>query len=291
MTDGMSWVLAISSADRADLVQALLMVLLVAAGLSILIRLAHKYVFVGKPIPPDKVDDRSVDGLDLVAGFVGAFMLPLSLLGILVGPDVSSDMAPVAAAHLFAAAVLVAYILVRSRTGSFWGDPRRMGRHVWSAAKALLAVYPILLAVGFFAGWLVELITGNPVEMQNVVRPFLEAKQDHRSLVLMTLYALVGAPVLEEVVFRGVMLRYIRKKMTEGGWTKAFFPGLPVLVSAAIFGLVHGQPVPMAVTAVLGVVLGVVLEKTGSVFPCILLHMMFNGISLVIIFHQRLVGA
>jgi membrane protease YdiL (CAAX protease family) len=55
----------------------------------------------------------------------------------------------------------------------------------------------------------------------------------------------------------------------------------PVVVSAAIFGLAHiGQgpaPIPLFL---FGLALGYVYRKTGSIMPCIVLHMLLNGFSM-----------
>lgn len=56
------------------------------------------------------------------------------------------------------------------------------------------------------------------------------------------------------------------------------------LVSALIFGIVHGNPVQMFFASILGLVLGWVYYRTGSLLPCMLMHFINNGTS-VLLFH------
>ena len=55
----------------------------------------------------------------------------------------------------------------------------------------------------------------------------------------------------------------------------------PILGSAALFGLAHFGQGPAPFTLFLfGIALGYLYYKTGSVFPCIVLHMLLNGFSM-----------
>lgn len=66
---------------------------------------------------------------------------------------------------------------------------------------------------------------------------------------------------------------------SESSWlTDSYWP---ILLSAALFGLAHaGQgpaPIPLFV---FGLVLGYLYRKTGSIIPCIVLHMLLNAFSM-----------
>ena len=61
-------------------------------------------------------------------------------------------------------------------------------------------------------------------------------------------------------------------------------PAWAILASALIFGLVHGNPVQMFFASILGVVLGWVYYRTGSLLPGMLMHFINNGMS-VLLFH------
>ena len=79
----------------------------------------------------------------------------------------------------------------------------------------------------------------------------------------------VVAPVVEELIFRGLVLNRLSRAMP--GW-------LAVALSAAVFGACHGHPVWFGYAFVLGAVFGFVALRTGSILPTILGHLVFNGI-------------
>lgn len=83
------------------------------------------------------------------------------------------------------------------------------------------------------------------------------------------LAVVVVAPVVEELIFRGLIMTRLSKAMP--GW-------LAVLLSAAIFGVCHGHPVWFAYAFVLGLLFGLMDWRAGSVWPSILGHMAFNAI-------------
>lgn len=79
----------------------------------------------------------------------------------------------------------------------------------------------------------------------------------------------VVAPVLEEFIFRGLVLNRLSRVMP---WW------LAVVLSAAVFGACHGHPVWFCYAFVLGSVFGFIVLRTGSIVPTILAHVVFNGI-------------
>lgn len=79
----------------------------------------------------------------------------------------------------------------------------------------------------------------------------------------------VAAPIVEEVIFRGLILGSLHRVMP--GW-------LAVLLSAAVFGACHGQWVWMGYAFVLGLVFGLMRLHSGSILPSMLCHLVFNAI-------------
>jgi membrane protease YdiL (CAAX protease family) len=86
---------------------------------------------------------------------------------------------------------------------------------------------------------------------------------------------IVIAPIAEEVLFRGFLYGKLRARMPV--W-------VAVLLTSALFGLLHGQwNVGLDVFA-LSIVLCSLREVTGSIWSGILLHMLKNSIAFFIIF-------
>ena len=87
------------------------------------------------------------------------------------------------------------------------------------------------------------------------------------------LAVMLVAPVVEEFIFRGLIMTRLSRAMP--GW-------LSVLLSAAIFGICHGHPVWFAYAFLLGVVFGLMDWRAGSIWPSVLGHITFNAIGQLI---------
>jgi uncharacterized protein len=104
--------------------------------------------------------------------------------------------------------------------------------------------------------------------------------------VLTVVVAVVVAPIAEELVFRGILFRSLRDH--RGFWLGAG-------VSSLLFGLVHFVPAPWQDTVLLqctmvftGLALAAIYEWRGNLLSCIVTHMSFNtiGIILILAAHQ-----
>ena len=87
------------------------------------------------------------------------------------------------------------------------------------------------------------------------------------------LSAVIAAPIVEEVIFRGVVLGSLRK----------VFPAwwVSVLISAVIFGAYHRNPVAIVYASVMGIIAGIVYEKKRNLLFPIILHMANNFMGLL----------
>ncbi|MFA5366943.1 MAG: type II CAAX endopeptidase family protein [Dehalococcoidia bacterium] len=90
---------------------------------------------------------------------------------------------------------------------------------------------------------------------------------------MLGLFAIVVAPVAEELFFRGFMLP---------GISKRFGKGWGIVISAFIFSLVHLQPGALVPIFLLGLLLAWLYIKTKSIWPCIFAHFTYNSIAFVI---------
>ncbi|HYU56558.1 MAG TPA: type II CAAX endopeptidase family protein [Actinomycetota bacterium] len=100
-------------------------------------------------------------------------------------------------------------------------------------------------------------------------------------LALFVVAVLVLAPVAEELLFRGVLLRALLRRTS---------PGWAMFVSAAVFALVHplGDPEIGSVIAVpavltLGLVSGYQAIRTGNLSRSICLHAGFNLLTVLVV--------
>jgi len=88
------------------------------------------------------------------------------------------------------------------------------------------------------------------------------------------LLIVVAAPISEEVCFRGLLFGGLRTRL----------PRLAAaLISALVFGGLHALTGVSAVPPLIafGFILALLYEKTGSIVPGILLHMLNNSVALL----------
>ena len=136
-------------------------------------------------------------------------------------------------------------------------------------AKALVvgATLEIVLTLG-----LLPILQLDPDAKNQQLLSDLKDHRDAATIVLFVIGAVILAPIIEELLFRGLLLRALLRRMA---------PVTAVLVSAVIFALVHyiGDPNTLpflpALTG-LGAVLAVVALRSGELSTSIFIHAGFN---------------
>jgi membrane protease YdiL (CAAX protease family) len=160
------------------------------------------------------------------------------------------------------------------RTFLFGGStvkPVRMGL-VMAGSLLSLGICPLVRNA---TAWVLE-ATAPGWEFQ--AHPTLQALHEgERPLaVIAALWVGAGviAPVAEELFFRG-LLQTCLLNLSRSRW-------FAILGTSIAFGAVHySQLYAVAALAVLGVILGAAYERTGSLLPPVLIHMVFNVKTLV----------
>ncbi|MCB9536144.1 MAG: CPBP family intramembrane metalloprotease [Myxococcales bacterium] len=122
--------------------------------------------------------------------------------------------------------------------------------------------------VGFVALG-VRVLLGGPVDNPQLAA-FGDAQMTPGLLALMVLLVGLIVPVAEELLFRGLVLDFLRQR---------YGAGPAILGSSVAFGLVHFEPSIAVGTGVLGVVMGVARLKTGSLWPAVVIHATNNTLS------------
>ncbi len=217
----------------------------------------------------------------MIAAVAAGVLVGLALLAALVASFALLDIQPrssilitLATAAVYSSVFLAVWLVLLRGNQASWRDAGF--RPVRPAT--LLAMFPltllllvlnaaVLAGLGLLLGGAIE----NPQE-QAIAPGGVLSLTDY--LWLLPAVA-VAAPIVEELVFRGVLYPYLRQRMR---------PLFAVLLSAAIFSLVHFIRELLAPLFVTGVVLAIVRERTESILPCILLHALLNGISLTVFY-------
>ena len=89
-------------------------------------------------------------------------------------------------------------------------------------------------------------------------------------------YLFVGifAPLAEEIVFRGAILRVLLNRIQ--------YHWIAIAVSALLFALAHGNPAQMPHAFLIGLLLGWLFYRTGSILPGVVLHWTNNTVAYVL---------
>ena len=90
---------------------------------------------------------------------------------------------------------------------------------------------------------------------------------------VMLLAVIFVAPIGEELLFRGLIQRY---------GLKNFAPVLAICLQGLIFGLYHGNLIQGIYAFFMGIVLGFIAYKTGTILTSIVLHICVNGSLLLV---------
>ena len=83
----------------------------------------------------------------------------------------------------------------------------------------------------------------------------------------------IAPAICEEIAFRGFILT---------GWQKSYRNWAAIVVSAFAFGIIHMIPQQVFNAILLGLVIGLLAVRSGSLLPGVIFHFLFNGTQVVL---------
>jgi len=105
------------------------------------------------------------------------------------------------------------------------------------------------------------------------------------ALVVLAVLVCLGSPLVEELFFRGLVLRALLGKLRPLG--RRLGPAVSVVVTGLVFGLVHFEALQFLGLAGFGVVLSYLAYRTGRLGPSMVAHVAFNSTTVVwYVFHH-----
>ena len=213
--------------------------------------------------------------LAVVVVIFGGILVAVLVGGLLALAGVSGNSdeidAPAVALNIsldivfIAAPIVVVLWLTRRRP-----DPAAFGLRVPRWRTALGWSLGLYLAVILTAGIIIALL-GEPQE-QTVSRE-IESEDSLALLIAIGFMTGVAAPLGEEFFFRGFLFRVLWEKTNVS---------VATLATGVVFGLVHAGDTDISgvlLLGVLGAALCLLLWRTASLLPCIMLHSFHNAIS------------
>lgn len=150
------------------------------------------------------------------------------------------------------------------------------------AALWLAAAVPLvaLVTVAFRAA--AECFAGRPLPVQTPAHLIADPGTPAWLAVSLAACALAEAPVLEEIVFRGVIWR---------GFRSSGSPAFAAFMSSFAFAAAHRNFAAMPGLFVFGLVQARLCGASGSLWPCVAFHCFFNAVSLLPMFLTRFASA
>lgn len=219
--------------------------------------------------------------LAFVVGAVGSALVVLPI----IDPNNTSDPTTTVALVFSQDLIIIAWLAMVARRKGLGSLRLDFGLELRRSSSSWLHDLP-----WFFVGIGIQIAAVVPLVLLNEIYGH-DAEQDvvtnlkHAGGWQVPAFALgvaVLAPVAEELIFRGVLLRSLERRVE---------PGAAVLIAALAFGLVHalGDPgigtiKPLAIFVLLGLVSGYQAVRTGNLTRSILLHMGFNALTVVAVF-------
>ena len=138
---------------------------------------------------------------------------------------------------------------------------------------AMMIVGTILVACGWQT-WVQDSLGAKPQEAVTLVRE----TSDVGLLVAMAVTAIIFAPITEELIFRGYLYPVV-KRFTDR-WFASIFSGV-------LFGVIHFNVMALPMLALMGVILAVIYERSGSLWVPIGCHAAFNATSVGLMLISR----
>ena len=151
--------------------------------------------------------------------------------------------------------------------------PRTIPKDFGWACIDLLAVWPVVLGMIVLTVYLGKALVGEQFEIPPHVGLELITEPGALPLqILIAILAIVIAPLVEEMLFRGLIQTTLRSYSGR--------PWLSIAFTAAMFASVHTNGTHWPALFVLAMGLGYAYERSGSLFRPIFMHALFNGITI-----------
>lgn len=237
--------------------------------------------------------DVPLGGIELAVGlglyFAGsvAAVMALGALGVEVGGErelSGSDWAWLSGASIVGQVPAIAFVLMR--VNAVPGGLRKLGvtwdrpvKHALMGILGVVACYPVLTFVGV---GLHAISKALEIDSPTIGHDLLRVVRDlgwGPERVLLISFAVIGAPVAEEIIFRGMVQTSLGQTI---GWQRRW---TSIVLASVLFSLIHfGVPWQSLVALFLiSLVFGYLYERTGSLLTPIVAHVVFNAVNIALV--------
>ncbi|MBQ3877086.1 MAG: CPBP family intramembrane metalloprotease [Prevotella sp.] len=207
----------------------------------------------------------------LAVQFVAQFLVVA--IYSLVNGQVSDDLPPmwdIATMVLFSVVSIVLFLkMCWAEASRSYLQSRPWDVLLWSVVASLGAIVPSLLLQGLipeWTGWAKDIVDQTNQQLEGL----MSIPGGYMVIALLP-------PVVEELVFRGAVLRSLLEWKPEKKWAM-------IALSALFFSLVHLNPAQMPHAFLIGLLLGWMYTRTGSIVPGVAYHWA-NNTAAYVMFH------
>lgn len=164
----------------------------------------------------------------------------------------------------FALVMIIARFGFKVNIGHIYRFEKGQGK---TACKCFPAVMTVNLAISLIIGYISMYLSGLGVVVPEA--DFSYSDTSAMAFVFQILYGVIIAPIVEESIYRGLAIHLL----------KPYGKRMAVVISAVIFGLMHGN-IAQAVNGIcFGLVMGTITVQCGSIIPTVMIHIMNNALA------------
>ncbi|MEY8391392.1 type II CAAX endopeptidase family protein [Lachnospiraceae bacterium 45-W7] len=217
-------------------------------------------------------------GIQLIVSFAGVFLkLILELasnpesIGQITDPDFTMNFLM---DSQFLTGISAIYAVIAALALGFWYwkrfVPKKQPRREISVLInpwIIAALALLMLGMQYISTYVVALLAAVNPDWYHTYEELMKSIGFENVTPLLAVYSILIAPISEELIFRGVTLKYARNAMP-------FFAAN--IFQAVLFGAFHGNVIQGSYAFVVGLFCGYVCYKGGSIYLSILFHMLFN---------------
>lgn len=203
-------------------------------------------------------------------------IIGISVLALVVFTPAMILLTPLTGKEL---AVLIYYLLAMGT--SFWFA--HYNRHKWThtsaynleLASAKIIVLACIGVVAIQVGVITPIVSLIPMP-EFTKKMFIEFGS--RKGIFSAIAIIIAAPILEELVFRGIIL---------DGFLKRYSPAKSILTSSMLFGFIHLNPWQFITAFIIGIFSGWVYYKTRKLTASIAIHFVNNSAAFTAIYFSN----
>jgi len=234
--------------------------------------------------------------MDLICGFAVHWVGMVLFVGLLTQLDVvdtesgqfKADATGQAAWSLIGKTAtsipVIAYLFWRLSSQAGWPVQfglvaRKPAREIRAGFLGLIAALPLTFGITAVVVAVGSLLSAPPPpQIGHKMLEEMVVTRQTSAMVLMVVSAVLAAPLFEEIVFRGLMQTSLLSSMKLHRWWVIIF-------SSIVFAAIHVTSATwhtLPALFVLGMVLGWLYERHGSLVPCFMVHAGFNAINIAL---------